>query len=132
MGQRRPLRRPEVEAQSIQSGSLEVNSCTEKGQTEWGQRRPLRVWLISSPREGTERWVLHSLSHCACYQIGLHGSLGLSLTLYRSVLQARTFRSGSAGALWGPLQGTLEAEWVDSSGQRKQRLQKQYHSSKKP
>ena len=58
MGQRRTVRWPEMEAESIQRGSAEVDTGTDKGQAGCRQRWSLRAWLMSSPREGTRQWVL--------------------------------------------------------------------------
>ena len=52
------MRWPEMETESIQSGSSEVDTGTDKGQAGCGQRWPLRAWRMSSPREGTGQWVL--------------------------------------------------------------------------
>lgn len=55
------------------------------------------VASMSSPREGTGYWVLYFLPCSGFYQMGLPSSLGLSLRLFRSVLQAGTVRPESAG-----------------------------------
>lgn len=52
------MRWPEMEAESIQRGSAEVDTGTDKGQAGCRQRWSLRAWLMSSPREGTGQWVL--------------------------------------------------------------------------
>lgn len=81
-----------------------------------------RGWSDEQPQGGDR--VMGPLSSCLIMVFIRWGSMAVlsCQILFRPVLQAGIGSPGSAGALWGPLLGTPEAEGMGRAGQRKQRL----------
>lgn len=111
-GQRRSLGWPGVEAQSIQGSGLEMDKWTDSGRVEWGGggHSGPGGWSEEQPQGGDR--VMGPLSSCLIMVSISWGSMTVlsCRILFRPVLQAGISSPGSAGALWGPLQGTPEAE----------------------